>query len=214
MALAGLVALGLIIMLVMRLFGRGLSAAARNGRPSRLGIVDAFDLDRHRQLVIVRRDNVEHLIMIGGPNDLVIESAIERAQPSLAERRDPVVQTAPPMPSGPRPAHPAPAPSAPVASPPPSPPPPPPVAPAFELRPTLDVPEPVPVRPAPVMPRAITPPPLRAPIVPPPPPPPAPAVEPPVAAEKASEPPRLAMNIDSLEEEVSRLLGRPPEKRE
>ncbi|MCI0599160.1 MAG: hypothetical protein L0Y50_04865 [Beijerinckiaceae bacterium] len=54
----------------------------RNGRtrPPRLGIVDAFDLDRHRQLVIVRRDNVEHLLMIGGPNDLVIESEIIRSE--------------------------------------------------------------------------------------------------------------------------------------
>ena len=30
-------------------------------------------LDRRRQLLAVRRDNVEHLIMIGGPSDLVIE---------------------------------------------------------------------------------------------------------------------------------------------
>jgi flagellar protein FliO/FliZ len=58
----------------------------RNGRARqpRLGIIDAFDLDRQRQLVIVRRDNVEHLLMIGGPNDLVIESEIIRA-----ESRDP-----------------------------------------------------------------------------------------------------------------------------
>jgi len=58
----------------------------RNGRARlpRLGTVDAFDLDRQRQLVIIRRDNVEHLLMIGGPNDLVIESQIIRA-----ESRDP-----------------------------------------------------------------------------------------------------------------------------
>jgi flagellar protein FliO/FliZ len=54
----------------------------RNGRARlpRLGTVDAFDLDRQRQLVIIRRDNVEHLLMIGGPNDLVIESEIIRAE--------------------------------------------------------------------------------------------------------------------------------------
>ncbi|HET6377014.1 MAG TPA: hypothetical protein VFG05_01690, partial [Methylocella sp.] len=49
-------------------------------RQPRLGIVDVFDLDRQRQLVIVRRDNVEHLLMIGGPNDLVIESEIKGAE--------------------------------------------------------------------------------------------------------------------------------------
>lgn len=48
-------------------------------RQPRLGIVDEFDLDRRRQLVIVRRDNVEHLLMIGGPNDFLIESQIIRA---------------------------------------------------------------------------------------------------------------------------------------
>lgn len=54
----------------------------RNGRTRlpRLGTVDAFDLDRQRQLVIIRRDNVEHLLLIGGPNDLLIESQIIRAE--------------------------------------------------------------------------------------------------------------------------------------
>ena len=36
------------------------------------------NLDGQRQLVIVRRDNVEHLLMIGGPNDVVVESQILR----------------------------------------------------------------------------------------------------------------------------------------
>src|SRR4051812_44312357 len=87
----GLCLLGLIAIYLWRAFGRGIRAAApRGARQPRLGIVDAFDLDRHRQLVLVRRDNVEHLIMIGGPNDLLIEEAIVRAQPSGVERREPV----------------------------------------------------------------------------------------------------------------------------
>lgn len=80
-AIAILVA-ALLLTLIFRLtFGRRLRLP-RNGRarPPRLGTVDAFDLDRQRQLVIVRRDNVEHLLMIGGPNDLVIESEIIRAE--------------------------------------------------------------------------------------------------------------------------------------
>ncbi len=48
-------------------------------RQPRLGIVDVFEMDRQRQLVLLRRDNVEHLVMIGGPNDLVIEASIVRA---------------------------------------------------------------------------------------------------------------------------------------
>ncbi len=66
------------------LFGRRLRMANSRTRQPRLGIVDAFDVDRQRQLVLIRRDNVEHLVMIGGPNDVLIESAIVRAQPSVA----------------------------------------------------------------------------------------------------------------------------------
>ncbi len=70
-----------LIWLIFRLaFGRRLRMAGGRGRQLRLGIVDAFDLDRQRQLVIVRRDNTEHLIMIGGPNDVLIESQIVRAE--------------------------------------------------------------------------------------------------------------------------------------
>jgi flagellar protein FliO/FliZ len=80
-ALAFLGAAILILMIMRMAFGRGLRMP-RNGRTRlpRLGTVDAFDLDRQRQLVIIRRDNVEHLLMIGGPNDLLIESQIIRAE--------------------------------------------------------------------------------------------------------------------------------------
>jgi len=47
-------------------------------RQPRLGIVDVYDLDRQRQLLLLRRDNVEHLLLIGGPNDVVIETNIVR----------------------------------------------------------------------------------------------------------------------------------------
>ncbi len=78
---AGLICIGLVIFILRRAFGRRLHLPRGvKGRQPRLGVVDAYDLDRERQLVIVRRDNVEHLIMIGGPNDLVIESAIIRAE--------------------------------------------------------------------------------------------------------------------------------------
>ncbi|HEY4846274.1 MAG TPA: hypothetical protein VIH87_00375 [Methylocella sp.] len=84
-AIAILAAAGLLSIIFHFVFRRRLRLP-RNGRARlpRLGTVDAFDLDRQRQLVIIRRDNVEHLLMIGGPNDLVIESEIIRA-----ESRDP-----------------------------------------------------------------------------------------------------------------------------
>lgn len=70
----------LLILLVFRLaFGRRLRMPGGRSRQPRLGIVDAFDLDAQRQLVLVRRDNVEHLILIGKHTDILIESEIVRA---------------------------------------------------------------------------------------------------------------------------------------
>ena len=77
---AFLVAALLVLVLVRMLFGGRLRMPGGRARQARLGIVDAFDLDRQRQLIIVRRDNTEHLIMIGGPNDLLIESEIVRVE--------------------------------------------------------------------------------------------------------------------------------------
>lgn len=58
----------------LRLRGQGGGRA----RQPRLGVVDIHDLDRQRQLVLIRRDNVEHLVMIGGASDVVVESNIVR----------------------------------------------------------------------------------------------------------------------------------------
>jgi hypothetical protein len=44
----------------------------------RLAVVDAAAVDGRRRLVLVRRDNIEHLIMIGGPTDVVVEPNIVR----------------------------------------------------------------------------------------------------------------------------------------
>jgi flagellar protein FliO/FliZ len=79
-----------IILILLVLFGvvfRKLTGArlmmpgsdrGRGSRQPRLGIVDVYDLDRQRQLLLLRRDNVEHLLLIGGPNDVVIETNIIR----------------------------------------------------------------------------------------------------------------------------------------
>ncbi|MBA1157883.1 hypothetical protein [Microvirga mediterraneensis] len=77
-----------IILILLVLFGvvfRKLTGArlmmpgsGRGSRQPRLGIVDVYDLDRQRQLLLLRRDNVEHLLLIGGPNDVVIETNIVR----------------------------------------------------------------------------------------------------------------------------------------
>jgi len=46
-------------------------------RPAkRLDIVEQSNLDGRRRLVLIRRDDVEHLIMTGGPVDVLIETGI------------------------------------------------------------------------------------------------------------------------------------------
>lgn len=74
----------LCLFVVLRLLrNRAPSPFVRGGRnrQPRLQVLDAAAIDARRRLVLVRRDNVEHLVMIGGPTDIVIESGIgdERA---------------------------------------------------------------------------------------------------------------------------------------
>ena len=74
------VVLALIVLVVWgirRYTGGGVRPAAR-GRLPRLAVVDTLDIDKKRQLVLVRRDNVEHLLLIGGPSDVVVEPSIIR----------------------------------------------------------------------------------------------------------------------------------------
>src|SRR5262245_21595226 len=48
----------------------------------RLGVIEQASVDARRKLVLIRRDGVEHLIMTGGPVDVVIETGIEAPQAS------------------------------------------------------------------------------------------------------------------------------------
>src|SRR6266496_1318862 len=80
--IAVLALIGLATWLVRRFAGNRLGAGANRGRMPRLAVVDAAAVDGRRRLVLVRRDNIEHLLMIGGPSDLVVESNIVRAMPA------------------------------------------------------------------------------------------------------------------------------------
>ena len=66
----------LAALLLALLVWRAVSPRVMGRRGQRLGIIEYHELDKTRRLVLVRRDDVEHLIMIGGPQDVVIESGI------------------------------------------------------------------------------------------------------------------------------------------
>jgi flagellar protein FliO/FliZ len=70
--------IGLTAWLVRR-FGANRLGSATRGRQPRLAVIDAATIDGRRRLVLIRRDNIEHLLMIGGPTDLVVEPNIVRA---------------------------------------------------------------------------------------------------------------------------------------
>ena len=72
-----LLLIGAATWLVRRFGATRLDAAARSRQP-RLAVIDAAAVDGRRKLVIIRRDNVEHLLMIGGPTDVVVETNIVR----------------------------------------------------------------------------------------------------------------------------------------
>jgi flagellar protein FliO/FliZ len=106
--LAFLIVLGLIgaTAWAVRRFGAGrLGGAGTRGRQPRLAVVDYASVDSRRRLILVRRDNIEHLVLIGGPTDVVVEANIVRAAPATREatltRPPPAAETlprAPPLP--------------------------------------------------------------------------------------------------------------------
>lgn len=56
--------------------GRGGFGGSIRAKQDRLGVVDGAHVDAKRRLILIRRDNVEHLVLIGGPTDVLIESGI------------------------------------------------------------------------------------------------------------------------------------------
>ncbi len=77
--------IGAATWLVRRFGAPRLDAGARNRQP-RLAVIDTAAVDGRRKLVIIRRDNVEHLLMVGGPTDVVVETNIVRSAAAVSPR--------------------------------------------------------------------------------------------------------------------------------
>ena len=78
-ALLVLALIGVLAWLVRVFRSKRTRAASRRARQPRLAVIDAATVDGRRRLVLIRRDNVEHLLMIGGQADIVVEPNIVRA---------------------------------------------------------------------------------------------------------------------------------------
>ena len=63
----------------------------------RLGVMEQASVDRTRRLVLIRRDDVEHLIMTGGPVDVVIETGIAIVRQEVVDAHEERHEPAPPV---------------------------------------------------------------------------------------------------------------------
>jgi flagellar protein FliO/FliZ len=80
---------------LVRQFRRGqrIGVAPHRRRQRRIGIVETAAIDARRRVTLIRRDNVEHLLLVGGGADVVIEPRIVRAA-------EPIQEPAPPPQAG------------------------------------------------------------------------------------------------------------------
>lgn len=89
-----LLILAIVLWLIRRRSGSAPFIRGGRNRQPRLQVLDATAVDARRRLVLVRRDNVEHLVMIGGPTDIVIESGIG-AIPIVRDVQEPELKALP-----------------------------------------------------------------------------------------------------------------------
>lgn len=78
LVLALALVLGLIggFALLLRRFGPAAGLPMRRKGDRRLSIVEVLALDARRRLVLVKRDGVEHLLLLGQGDDQVVETGI------------------------------------------------------------------------------------------------------------------------------------------
>lgn len=75
--------MGFLTLFAVRAYISGQSPAELLFKPRaepRLGVVEYANMDGKRKLVLIRRDDVEHLIITGGPVDVVVETGIGEKQ--------------------------------------------------------------------------------------------------------------------------------------
>lgn len=75
-----------VVFAVIKRMTAGTYVTKNHDAAPRLTVTDAAAVDGQRRLVLVRRDDVEHLILIGGPSDIVIEQNITRHQRNQPEQ--------------------------------------------------------------------------------------------------------------------------------
>lgn len=77
-ALALILVLGLIALLAWLLRRFGMGVKMTKGR--RLGVVEVQMLGPRHRLILIRRDQVEHLVIVGPASETIVERGIKRGE--------------------------------------------------------------------------------------------------------------------------------------
>jgi flagellar protein FliO/FliZ len=83
------VAFGLIVILIgmaawlARFLGFNTPLSLRGQKQRRLSVVDAIALDAKRRLILISRDDMEHLVCVGGATDFIVEQNVKTAIPAI-----------------------------------------------------------------------------------------------------------------------------------
>lgn len=80
--------LGLMAGLVYLLKRMGLAGAMGNipGKKARLKLLETLPLDARRRLVLIQRDDIQHLVILGANGETVVETGIESEKSQDHER--------------------------------------------------------------------------------------------------------------------------------
>lgn len=66
-------------------FGFGLPSTPRKSAERRLTIIESLNIDGKRRLVLIRRDDTEHLLLLGTGSELLVEGAIPPPQNAFSK---------------------------------------------------------------------------------------------------------------------------------
>jgi len=80
--LALMAALGFIL---KYLAARGIMLPSQSARTRRVKIVESLAIDAKRRFVIVRCDEREHLLLLGGQSDIVVDTNLPPAPPAVSK---------------------------------------------------------------------------------------------------------------------------------
>ncbi|MCP5083428.1 MAG: hypothetical protein GY948_17215 [Alphaproteobacteria bacterium] len=98
--IGGAIAIILLFIFIAIAIFRRIGGEVRGKRGSRLAVTEFRELDKLRHLVLIRRDNEEHLLLIGGPQDVVIETNIGRYEDNYSVETAAVHRVPPPQDRG------------------------------------------------------------------------------------------------------------------